>query len=56
MVGFRNAEELYQELQTAWSQVKQVHIDKLIKFVLDVLWILRTIDMPSVIHLKILYI
>ena len=28
---FRNAEELYQELQTAWSQIKQVHIDKLVK-------------------------
>ena len=29
--SFRNAEELYQELQTAWSQIKQVQIDKLIK-------------------------
>ena len=28
---FRNAEELYQELQTAWSQIKEVHIDKLIE-------------------------
>ena len=27
---FRNGEELYQELQTAWSQIKQLQIDKLI--------------------------
>ena len=27
---FRNVEELYQVLQTAWSQIKQVQIDKLI--------------------------
>ena len=26
---FRNAEELYQELQTAWPKIKQVQIDKL---------------------------
>ena len=28
---FRNAEELYQELQTEWSQRKQVQIDNLIE-------------------------
>ena len=28
---FRYAEELYQELLTAWLQVKQVQIDKLIE-------------------------
>ena len=28
---FRNTEELYQELQTTWSQIKPVEIDKLIE-------------------------
>ena len=28
---FRNAEELYQELQTTWPQIKQAQIDKLIE-------------------------
>ena len=27
----RNAEELHQKLQTPWSQIKQVQIDKLIE-------------------------
>ena len=47
---FRNAEGLYQELPPAWSQIKQVQIDKLFEPIphTDVPGLLRTIDMPLI--------